>query len=743
MNRLLSIVLATCLAPVHMLFAGDLATAFTQAGANRAQIELAIESVPTDERAGMEWLVTHMPQVDLQTLDAEFLVENCSHAYAAWRTAPWHDEISEAMFFESILPYASINERRDQWRADFRSRFAPLVENATTPAEAAAMLNNGMFKQIGVIYSTKRPKADQSPYESMDAGMASCTGLTVLLVDACRAQGVPARFVGAPLWADGSGNHSWVEIWDDGWHFTGAAEPSGMDLDTAWFAGRASTASRENPLNAIYAATWNDTPIHFPMSWRLHDATVGGIDVTDRYTVNQLVVPDGMARVRFKAVGPDDERVMVPLRISSAAFDAIEATTRDERFDGNDHVTAMLPLGSMVTASFDDGAETVEFEVTEDEQLVAATLPRSGPGVHEALSQGDAEAAMVKLWSAHVEAIRSARSGEHEARTLVSGDLTMPFWYTTYGDKPAGGRSLYISMHGGGGAPAEVNDSQWENQKKLYTPDEGVYLAPRAPTNTWNLWHQGHIDTFYDRLIENLIVFEDVNPDRVYIMGYSAGGDGVYQLAPRYADRLGAAAMMAGHPNETQPDGLRNLPFTLHMGGDDASYNRNDIGRQWKKKLADLQAADPEGYPHLVEIHEGKGHWMDREDAVAVPWMASHTRNLRPERIVWVQDDVTHPRFYWLAVDVPTARRRIVVERAGQTIRIIEDGGTDSLRIRLDDLMLDLDQDVIVEHGGRELFRGRVPRTLATMHTTLDERGDPRGIFSAEVVVTIPVADEE
>ena len=124
-------------------------------------------------------------------------------------------------------------------------------------------------------------------------------------------------------------------------------------------------------------------------------------------------------------------------------------------------------------------------------------------------------------------------------------------------------------MHGGGGAPPQVNDQQWENQKRLYTLSEGVYLVPRAPTNTWNLWHQGHIDGMFSRLIENMIALEDVNPDKVYLMGYSAGGDGVYQLAPRMADRFAAAAMMAGHPNETSPLGLRNLPFTLHMGGRD------------------------------------------------------------------------------------------------------------------------------------------------------------------------------
>ena len=72
---------------------------------------------------------------------------------------------------------------------------------------------------------------------------------------------------------------------------------------------------------------------------------------------------------------------------------------------------------------------------------------------------------------------------------------------------------------------------QWENQKKLYTLEEGIYLAPRSPTNTWNLWHEAHIDRLFGRLIEDLIVLEDVNPDRVYVLGYSAGGDGVYQLA--------------------------------------------------------------------------------------------------------------------------------------------------------------------------------------------------------------------
>ena len=81
------------------------------------------------------------------------------------------------------------------------------------------------------------------------------------------------------------------------------------------------------------------------------------------------------------------------------------------------------------------------------------------------------------------------------------------------------------------------------------------------------------------------VAFEDVNWNRVYLLGYSAGGDGVYQLAPRMADRWAAAAMMAGHPNETSPLGLRNVPFVLQVGGLDSGYNRNRVAMEWEKKL--------------------------------------------------------------------------------------------------------------------------------------------------------------
>ena len=353
------------------------------------------------------------------------------------------------------------------------------------------------------------------------------------------------------------------------------------------------------------------------------------------------------------------------------------------------------------------------------------------------ITKAEADSAAEKIWEAWSNRLREERQAEMDGRELQIGKLKMPFFYKTFGEKPAGGWNLYISMHGGGGGPARMNDGQWENQKRLYSPKQGIYLAPRAPTNTWNLWHQAHIDQFFDRLITNMIVFEGVNPDRVYLMGYSAGGDGVYQLAPRMADRFGATAMMAGHPNETSPLGLRNVPFSLQMGGLDSAYNRNKIAAQWKDKLAKLREDDAGGYEHFVKIYPKKRHWMDREDAVAVEWMAKFERRRFPDRVVWKQDDVVHEQFYWLRASTGDKKRPLLkVHREGQTFTI-EESDLAAFTILLNDEMVDLNKPLKVIHKGKTLFDKRASRNIATIAQSVEYRGDPRMVFSASVDVKI------
>jgi len=321
--------------------------ALAKAGENRVQLQQALDQAPPEHCEALEFLVANMPIRDLQSLKADFLLEDARLSYQAWNESPWKDKLLKEVFFNNVLPYASINERRDAWRADFRQQFLPLVAEAKTPSAAAALLNQKIFQLLKVKYSTARPKADQSPHESIRAGLASCTGLSVLLIDACRSVGVPARFAGTPLWTNKSGNHSWVEVWDDGWHFTGAAEPNGSELDKAWFIERAATALREHPLHAIYAVSFQKTPLQFPLVWDRDIDYIHAVNVTDRYVARGTKLPEGQVRVMFRALDREGgRRVAAALSVTDSTGKVVfEGTTNDERFDANDDLKAVLTAG--------------------------------------------------------------------------------------------------------------------------------------------------------------------------------------------------------------------------------------------------------------------------------------------------------------------------------------------------------------------------------------------------------------
>jgi hypothetical protein len=353
--------------------------ALDRAGENRGQIAAALAAVEGDERAGLQFLVAHMPDRDLQSLSSEFLVDNVRCAYRVWREAAWKDRVPPDVFLNDVLPYANINERRDNWRRDFCERFGTLVRDARSPGQAATILNQRIFGMVNVKYSTRRPKADQSPQESIEAGLASCTGLSILLIDACRAAGVPARLVGTPLWSDKSGNHTWVEIWDEGWHFTGAAEPAGDALDQAWFIGRAGQAQRDHRLHAIYAVSFRRTPLAFPLVWDRAVDYVWAVNVTDRYTQRRQESPEGSLRVAFVVRSQSTgERVAATITVlDSDGRTVFQQQANDERFDANDHRTAVLPAGQtfQVDVAFQDQSKRLTLRTEVPDQLIRVEMP--------------------------------------------------------------------------------------------------------------------------------------------------------------------------------------------------------------------------------------------------------------------------------------------------------------------------------------------------------------------------------
>ena len=69
-----------------------------------------------EQRKGMAFLIANMPDHDLRSLHADFLLQNVDLAYRARKQFPWGVRIPEDIFLNDVLPYANVDEVRDPWR---------------------------------------------------------------------------------------------------------------------------------------------------------------------------------------------------------------------------------------------------------------------------------------------------------------------------------------------------------------------------------------------------------------------------------------------------------------------------------------------------------------------------------------------------------------------------------------------------------------------------------------------------
>lgn len=354
----------------------EVTQALTRAGDNRRELERALAETSGDERRGMGFLIANMPDSDLQSLSAEFLLENSNLAWKARRELPWGKQIPEAIFFNNVLPYANVDEKRDPWRKDLMELCLPIAKECQTPSEAAQRLNSEVFPKLKLGYSTQRKAPNQSPKESIEQGKASCTGLSIVLSDACRAVCIPARLVGTPLWANKRGNHTWVEIWDGDWHFTGACEPDKNGLNRGWFIGDAAQARKDSFEHAIYAASFARTKQHFPLVWAMRNKNVPAENVTDRYA-RPADADKSTVLLLVRVLDGERQRVVKGVRVISQAEGNGEQSgeSRGETADLNDILKFEVQPGADYVVKVGDFERKVRVVTDTGELIVEIVVP--------------------------------------------------------------------------------------------------------------------------------------------------------------------------------------------------------------------------------------------------------------------------------------------------------------------------------------------------------------------------------
>lgn len=359
----------------------------TVAGDNAKELQKALKSVSKEQKEGMAFLISYMPERDAKTLTADFLKEHVQYAYKAKAEFPWAKEVPNDIFLNDIVAYVNLNENRESWRKDFYERFRKYVANCKTMREAIDSVNKNIRDEVVVDYNTKREKADQAPYESMRQHMASCSGLSILLTDAFRAVGIPSRVAGTPNWYDERGNHNWSEVWVDGdWHFT-EYYPS-EDLDKSWFMADAGKAIKEDVMKAIYAASFKPADTYFPLVWDWNIHYVHAVNVTDRYT--------SLYRAQLSAVPADDQhvdlRVMVFKDKDHAEASGDRVATNLDVFSGDKQL-----FGGRSTGATQDMNDVLTFKVEKNKSYTIKYMNAKGALQTQEVTVGD-KTATLKLF---------------------------------------------------------------------------------------------------------------------------------------------------------------------------------------------------------------------------------------------------------------------------------------------------------------------------------------------------------
>ena len=376
------------------------------------------------------------------------------------------------------------------------------------------------------------------------------------------------------------------------------------------------------------------------------------------------------------------------------------------------------------------------------------------------------------LWKTHCfeQQKNTQRTEERTQKNVEKDGSIMRYTMEKKGVQPSTGYPLYIALHGGGGAPDFVNDQQWEHMKRYYLDsiETGIYVATRGISNNWNLHFETLSYPLYDRVIDNLILSGEVDPNRIYFLGFSAGGDGVYQIAPRFSDRLAGANMSAGHPNGASPINLYTVPFLIQMGELDGAYNRNKVAVQYALQLEEHQKRHSEGYIHRVFLHKDGTHnhpWKDNNpllqtypvlskpgkwlegtsqeiiqvDSNAIRWLQQFKRRPHPRHLIWDTQTRAGSRgarantHYWLHQEKPQGVLEVSVQE--NTFSVMS--AQENFQIFIDPNIVDLEKDIVVRMGEKILFSGRITPDVRIAAQSILLYNDPERIYVALIDIRI------
>ena len=194
---------------------------------------------------------------------------------------------------------------------------------------------------------------------------------------------------------------------------------------------------------------------------------------------------------------------------------------------------------------------------------------------------------------------------------------------------------LVLWLHGGEGRGSDnLQQIVHTNQKGTHVwiaPEiqlkfPAFVLAPQCPiSENWSDPDLNQPSRALELALQILGVIQkefSIDPDRVYVVGQSMGGLGVYSLLQLYPEKWAAAIILTAYDNFTNASAISRVPLWVFQGDQDPTVPVTmvrDMMRQLKKANANLR---------YTEYHQADHDICNRAFAEPelIPWLASRKR---------------------------------------------------------------------------------------------------------------------
>ncbi|HUW58955.1 MAG TPA: sugar-binding protein, partial [Planctomycetota bacterium] len=300
---------------------------------------------------------------------------------------------------------------------------------------------------------------------------------------------------------------------------------------------------------------------------------------------------------------------------------------------------------------------------------------------------------------------------------------------------------LVVNIHGYGGAGLTYDLWCGITMRSADAEREArpgyLVAVPYGRGNTgWRGWGRGDVFHVIDAMKRDY----KIDPDRIYITGFSMGGYGTWYLSTRYPHLWAACGPYAGglgrydalKPEEADDwqkqlsaagsemlvlKNLKCLPTGIYHGIADATVSVRHSEEAFKR-LREME------YNAVLTAPVRAGHDMSQglRDGLT-DWMLEYTRDAAPKEVVYAAWDLRHNRAYWVEIDELTVDYHPADVRA----KFVEPGkidltatNTNRLTLTLPEKLMGDATSLVVTANGFEVKLAELPESRQVHLRTAD-----------------------